>query len=114
MTDTALSIEVPAPVETRSAIVVIQPASAAPYPGACQIGLPDLTARLVADHRPERIIAPLMALGFDILDVGRRLQVLGYRGELLVETGPLPDLRAVEAELARDLPGLTVRLTIRV
>ena len=64
----------------------------------------DLTATLLARHRPDEVVAPLLAPSFDILDVAKRLESFGFRGRLKALTSPLPDAAAVAAEVRSYCP----------
>jgi len=72
----------------------------------------ELTAGFLAKHQPDLIVAPLLSLSFDILDVARRLETLGYRGRLRALTSPLPDVAAVEAEVRSYCPSIEFTLVI--
>lgn len=70
-----------------------------------------ITARVLSTVLPELVILPLFGAGFDAIEALSQLERLGYRGEVLVRTPPLPNARIVERELAAVVPMLTVRLT---
>lgn len=69
-----------------------------------------LTPELLARHRPTAAACPLIGPGFDAIDVARRLEALGFRGELCVLCPHLPEPDAVLAELAPHAPSLQVVL----
>lgn len=61
---------------------------------------------------PNLVVSPLLATNFDILDVGSRLTVLGYRGKILAITPPLPNLQAVLGEIRTQLGHLDLELAV--
>ncbi len=80
---------------------------------AALVALPELSAlgaRVLADERPDLIVAPLLSRRFDILDVGLRLTQLRFVGLLIALTPPLPDLRSVQAEVQAACPTLALAL----
>jgi hypothetical protein len=72
--------------------------------------LAELTAELLVQARPDRVICPLFGAGLDAYSVIERLEALGYAGEIAVLCPPLPRPRLVEAELRAQGPGQ--RLTL--
>lgn len=70
----------------------------------------DLTAGLLARHRPDEVVAPLLSLSFDILDVAKRLELLGFCGRLKALTSPLPDAAAVATEVRSYCPSIAFTL----
>jgi hypothetical protein len=69
-----------------------------------------LSAALLARLAPDRILAPLIAPGWDILDLAARLDQLGWHGRLVARTVPLPRADLVLAEIRALHPGLDVTL----
>ena len=69
-----------------------------------------LTAGLLAEVRPDCVLAPLFGIDCDVMDVAARLTRLGYRGLLLGVTGPLPNPRVIKAEVRGANPDLTFDL----
>lgn len=67
--------------------------------------LADLTAEVLAQARPDRVICPLFGAGLDAYSVIERLEALGYAGEIAVLCPPLPRPKLVEAELRAQGPG---------
>ncbi|KEO56206.1 hypothetical protein [Thioclava pacifica] len=55
---------------------------------------------------PEMILAPLMTPRFDILDLARKLDGLGYGGPLRAYSTPLPSTQLIRAELRGEFPKL--------
>lgn len=64
-----------------------------------------------ANH-PDVVVSPLLASNFDILDVGSRLTILGFKGKLLAVTPPLPNLQAVLGEIRTQLEHLDLELAV--
>ena len=58
-----------------------------------------LTTTTLATVRPDLILAPLLAASFDIVDVGARLNAMGFRDRLRAFSEPLPDVGAVVREV---------------
>lgn len=54
---------------------------------------------------PQIVVAPLLAPGFDILDVIAALVRLRFQGQLLAVSAALPDVGAVLSELRGDCAG---------
>jgi hypothetical protein len=69
-----------------------------------------LNADLLARTMPDAVIFPLIAAGFDALQVIDRLVALRYAGEACVMAPILPNRRMVEAELRSHGPGLRLLL----
>ena len=65
-----------------------------------------LDAGYLADSRPDAILAPLVGQDYDVLDLTRRLQELGFKGALRAYCRPLPNTRLVRAEVAHIWPEL--------
>jgi hypothetical protein len=61
---------------------------------------------LIARHDPELVLAPLVGMGFDILDVGALLLRCGYLGPLRALTAPLPNLQSIRSEVRGHCIGL--------
>lgn len=72
----------------------------------------DFTQIGVNADQPNLVVSPLLATNFDILDVGSRLTVLGYRGKILAITPPLPNLQAVLGEIQTQLGHLDLELAV--
>lgn len=72
----------------------------------------DFTQIGVNADQPNLVVSPLLATNFDILDVGSRLTVLGYRGKILAITPPLPNLQAVLGEIRTQLGHLDLELAV--
>ena len=71
---------------------------------------PLLNRRLLDDVRPDAVIAPLIAEGFDILDVAMVLHQNGFDGTLFVLSRPLPRADLVMAEIGGLCAGLKLCL----
>ncbi|MEZ5731166.1 MAG: hypothetical protein R3D97_02430 [Paracoccaceae bacterium] len=69
-----------------------------------------LDATVLARIMPDIVYAPLLGRGFDILDVATLLVRLGYRGQLLAVTAPLPNPAAVIAEIRSQCKTLDIGL----
>ncbi|MBC7147329.1 MAG: hypothetical protein H5U24_18310 [Thioclava marina] len=65
-----------------------------------------LDSDLLDSARPEMILAPLMTPRFDILDLARKLDGLGYGGALRAYSAPLPSVQLIRAEMRSDFPKL--------
>lgn len=61
---------------------------------------------------PRSVVCPLMAEGFEALQVLTLLRQAGYAGDVMVVAPPLPDPRMVERELRAVAPGLRVTLIL--
>jgi hypothetical protein len=55
---------------------------------------------------PEVIISPLLSARFDILDLARLLNSLGYRGALRAYSAPLPNAKVIHSEVKAEFPNL--------
>ena len=69
-----------------------------------------LTPATVAKVRPDLVLAPLLGAGFDIVDIGARLEAMGYRARLRAFHTPLPDAAAVVREVCSQFRGLDFAL----
>ena len=70
----------------------------------------NLTPATVARVRPDLVLAPLLGPGFDILDIGARLDAMGYQARLRAVTLPLPDADAVVREVRMQFRNLDFAL----
>jgi len=75
--------------------------------------LSGLTAALLTEMRPDRIVTPLFSGGVDATLVVERLEALNYRGAITVIGPPLPRPALVQAELRALGPGLRLTLISR-
>jgi|GEM_PF-3207582 len=73
-------------------------------------GFSELTAELLARVKPDCILAPLVGIECDVVEVASRLNRLGYHGLLLAVTGPLPNPTVIRAEVRAANPNLTFDL----
>lgn len=69
--------------------------------------------RLLSRHvletvQPEAILTPLIAQGWDLLDLGSFLLANGYHGQLCAVTQPLPRIEMVINEVSAQLPCLAI------
>lgn len=69
--------------------------------------------RLLSRHvletvQPEAILTPLIAQGWDLLDLGSFLLENGYHGQLCAVTQPLPRIEMVINEVSAHLPCLAI------
>ena len=69
-----------------------------------------LTATILEEILPDLILAPLLAPSFDIVDVGARLNAIGFRGPLRAFAPPLPDAVAVVREVRSQFQGIDFAL----
>lgn len=67
-----------------------------------------LTSSLLAEVRPDTVVAPLIASGWDVTDVAEVLHDHGYRGPLMVLTRPLPRADLVRTEIEALFPGIAL------
>ena len=70
----------------------------------------NLTPATVARVCPDLVLAPLLGPGFDILDIGARLDAMGYQARLRAVTLPLPDADAVVREVRMQFRNLDFAL----
>lgn len=73
-----------------------------------------LSAALLARVLPDAVLAPLLGVGFDIIDLAEWLDGRGFGGTLLVAAGPLPDRGLVQREIAASCPCIPQVLLIGV
>lgn len=109
----------PPPIETRETWLVVETRDAFRYiqntplrPSIVVARFGDLSASLVDRVQPELIICPLMANGFDAMDVLSRAKSATWRASICVLTPPLPNQKMVERELKSHASGLRVDLLI--
>jgi hypothetical protein len=88
----------------------VQPAVSSPEVVQTELSYADLNARVLSTILPDLIILPLFGPGFDAIEALGRLERFGYRGDVLVRTPQLPNIKIVERELAALAPNLQVRL----
>ncbi len=72
--------------------------------------LADLDSALLEQIGPDMVLAPLLAVGFDVLDVALRLHDLGFGGRLRAISPLLPNPGVVTREVAHLCPGLDFEL----
>ncbi|WP_417807743.1 hypothetical protein [Thioclava sp.] len=65
-----------------------------------------ITTDLLGSVAPEIILAPLLSTRFDILDLARLLNTLGYRGALRAYCAPLPNTKVIRSEVKAEFPNL--------
>lgn len=102
---------------TYDQVLVISSVSAPPMPRLVHEGsvlvtarLAELTPELLAQVNPDCVLTPLVGIDCDVLEVAAQLTRLGYRGLLLAVTDPLPNPRAITAEVQAEFPGLRIDL----
>jgi len=69
-----------------------------------------LNAGMLARVRPDAVIGPLIADGWDSLDLGIALEEMGCRGTFYILTRALPRTELVLREVRACCPGLTIRV----
>jgi hypothetical protein len=69
-----------------------------------------LEAGLLARIAPCTVLAPLIAPGWDILDLATRLERLGWRGVLVAQSRPLPCADLVLGEIQSLFPAQRISL----
>lgn len=72
----------------------------------------DIDPGLIARLRPDRVICPLLARGFDACLLAQRLEATGFRGRLTVIAPRLPDSAMVQREVSSAAPTLTVEVVV--
>lgn len=69
-----------------------------------------LNARMLAQVAPDAVIGPLIADGWDSLDLATALEEMGYRGTLHILSRPLPRAELVLREMQACCPDLSIAL----
>lgn len=72
----------------------------------------DITAELIAREQPDLVVAPLVGVGFDGVDVAQRLTAAGFKGQFLVVASTLPSPAIVRREIAAQFPALDFDLIV--
>lgn len=83
------------------------------WPRAEAVSFADLRDRgpeLLGRLHPDLVVAPLVSLGFDAIDLAGVLVGLGFRGTFRVLTPALPAPEMVRKELLLLCPGMTIEL----
>lgn len=81
----------------------------APGSAVGQTSLADLEAMdVVGDHAPDLILCPLVARGFDAMDLLTLLREARFAGRFLVLAPHMPDIPLIRAEMLANAPGLNV------
>lgn len=89
--------------------LIVAPASPAATPfTAVHACWRHLSTTMINHLRPATIVAPLMTAGWDILDLAEVLDRAGYRGQILIQSGPLPSSAMVLREIRARFPELSV------
>ncbi|OCX62274.1 hypothetical protein BFP70_13930 [Thioclava sp. SK-1] len=103
----------PAASSQNRRILVIEPSQELPLALRGVTGVSITIARLrsldsefLTRTAPHVVLSPLLTAEFDILDLTRRLQSLGYRGHLRAYTPRLPDVHVICKEVATIWPEL--------
>lgn len=89
---------------------LLEPRGPIPLPGAIARASAELSAALLAELAPDRVVMPLFAGSCDALGVIEQLEALQYQGLILVIAPPLPRPALVERELRAAGPGERVIL----
>lgn len=84
---------------------LLAPRGPIPLPEAVSRAASELSAALLAEVAPARIVLPLFSGSCDAMSVIEELEALGYRGQILVIAPPLPRPALVERELRAAGPG---------
>ncbi|MFD1911950.1 hypothetical protein [Halodurantibacterium flavum] len=71
-----------------------------------------LCPQILAQMRPETIVAPLFGSGYDALDLVERLAMMGYRGRLFILAPSLPRPAIVQDDLNAAADGIDVTLIL--
>ena len=66
-----------------------------------------ITPELLDAIQPEIVFSPLFGRGYDAIDVAHRLATVGYGGQYLALSAPVPDCDMIKAEVGNAVPGLT-------
>ncbi|KJZ20144.1 hypothetical protein [Loktanella sp. S4079] len=70
------------------------------------VSIDALCAETIAKISPDTILSPLVADTFDALDVAETLHQIGFQGQYCVVADPLPNKKAIIAEVNAKAPGL--------
>ncbi|WP_295535763.1 hypothetical protein [uncultured Thioclava sp.] len=65
-----------------------------------------ISSELLADIAPEMVLAPLLSVRFDILDLARLLTDLGYQGAVRAYCAPVPNAKVICTEVKSEFPKL--------
>lgn len=84
---------------------LLEPRGPIPLPQAIHRASCDLSAALLAELCPERIVLPLFTGSCDAMSVIEQLEALRYAGKIVVIAPPLPKPALVERELRGAGPG---------
>ena len=93
------------PILALDCHALLAPRGPIPIPTARHHPSADLSAALLAEIRPDRIILPLFGGPSDALTIIEHLEALGYAGRIFVLAPPLPRPALVERELRAAGPG---------
>ena len=107
-----------APDETRELILVVgnvrtwieQGRELPQDSGFRYLDYADMDAEALSDAAPSIVLSPLVANGFDALDVAARLYTLGFTGRYRVLSPKLPHPDMVLTELRAQAPGIDCEL----
>lgn len=66
----------------------------------------DISAELIESLRPEMVVSPLLARGFDCIDLAQALHASGFRGRYRAMARNLPDPEMIRREIRNLCPGL--------
>ncbi|MFN3662436.1 MAG: hypothetical protein ACK4TM_06775 [Yoonia sp.] len=76
------------------------------------LDLPELDACTIRRCNPGLVLSPLMADGFDAIDVAERLQAAGFAGRYRVLADALPDPDLIRREIRALAPALDFDLLV--
>jgi len=100
-------------LKSRRSILLVEPARELPVSLRGIEGLnltvaqwETITTDLLVSVAPEMILAPLLSVRFDILDLARLLKTLGYCGALRAYCAPLPNTKVIRSEIKAEFPDL--------
>jgi hypothetical protein len=86
-------------------LALLAPRGPIPLPHAVHHPGADLSAALLAELAPDRVLVPLFGGPCDAMTVIEHLEALGYRGKIVVIAPPLPKPALVEREVRAAGPG---------
>lgn len=70
------------------------------------VGFDDVTAELLAIHKPQLLVSPVLARRFDCIDLAMNLQALGYSGPYRAVAGEMPSPEMIEREIRQLCPSV--------
>lgn len=76
----------------------------------CHVGFADVTPEKLIALLPVMVVSPLVANGFDCLDLALRLQMIGYRGKFRVLAPDVTRPAMIRSEITAQAPDLDVEI----